>query len=75
MVVAREDYSFGVVAMDDFELWVGTCSMSLLDCDFESSSCGWKGDESYPLEWVTVTAMDGAESMGYDHTTYSPIGK
>lgn len=75
MNVTKPYYSYGVVAMDNFELWVGACSMSTLDCDFESSSCGWKDDGSYPLEWETVAAKDGAESMGFDHTTYSMEGK
>lgn len=69
------DYSNGVVALDNFELWVGSCSMSVLDCDFESSSCGWNDVESHPLEWVRVAAKDGAESLGYDHSTLSSEGK
>lgn len=73
--VAREEYSYGVVAVDNFELWASRCSMSALECDFESGSCGWKDDESYPLEWVTLAAREGAVSMGYDHTTYSSEGK
>ena len=61
--------------MDDLELWVGACSMSELSCDFESSSCGWNDDKLHPLEWVTVAAKNGGESMGYDHTTQSNEGK
>lgn len=75
MIVTREEYSYGVVAMDDFELWTGACTRTVLNCDFESSSCGWKDDGSYPLEWVKAAAKDGAESVGYDHTTNSAEGK
>lgn len=61
--------------MDDFNLWVGACTMEQLTCDFESSSCGWNDDKLPPLEWERVAAHDGGESVGYDHTTSSAEGK
>lgn len=73
--MTKYDYQVGVVAMDDFDLWVGTCSMSAVNCDFESSLCGWTDDKTHSLEWVRATANDGAESMGFDHTTNSAEGK
>lgn len=73
--VTKDDYQVGVVAVDDFDLWVGPCTMEKLSCNFESGSCGWSDDKSYPLEWVRAEARMGAESIGYDHTTSSGEGK
>lgn len=67
--------SKGTVAVDDLEAWVGPCKESTINCDFELQECGWKDDSSYPLEWCRVLAEEGAESVGYDHTTNTLTGE
>lgn len=67
--------SRGTVALDDFNTWAGSCGRSLLDCDFERTACGWKDNETYPLQWSRVLAEEGAEVMGFDHTTNTQTGQ
>ncbi|XP_071520575.1 LOW QUALITY PROTEIN: MAM and LDL-receptor class A domain-containing protein 1-like [Panulirus ornatus] len=74
MLVTVEADSKGTVAVDDMEALVGPCNMDPLNCDFESQGCVWKDDGNYPLEWSRVMAEEGAETMGYDHTTSTQIG-
>lgn len=75
MTLNTEVNTKGVTAVDDLQLWVGPCAMSPINCDFEMNGCGWRDDESYPLQWSRALAKDGAESVGIDHTTMSIEGE
>lgn len=64
----------GVVAVDEFESWVGPCVVTSITCDFESNGCGWKDDDNYPLQWTRTKAEDGSQYIGYDHTSRTQFG-
>ncbi|KAG7165100.1 MAM and LDL-receptor class A domain-containing protein 2-like 1, partial [Homarus americanus] len=64
----------GTVGFDDLEAEVGSCKTSRIDCDFEVDNCEWIGEPSSGLNWTRVLAEEGAEAMGYDHTTNTQTG-
>lgn len=64
----------GVVAIDNVRAISGPCPETMADCDFEIGQCDWEDDPGFPLEWVRVTANDGAPLADYDHTTNTDSG-